>query len=150
MKEAKKPIGGCHGKAHQEGRGPRCFSAKRKTEVILRLLRGEDLDALSRELGGTAAQISGWREVAIELAEMRPLVTSRAPEFAEITVPVSTYVTINVRSNIHPEASQAHGRAPHCVRTGTYRALYAPNRAISPFEAERAAMSPEVARGTSE
>ncbi|HEY2158032.1 MAG TPA: transposase [Isosphaeraceae bacterium] len=38
------------------------FSARRKTEAVLRLLRGEDLDTLSRELGVTAAALSGWRE----------------------------------------------------------------------------------------
>ena len=37
------------------------FSARRKTEAVLRLLRGEDLDTLSRELGVTAATLSGWR-----------------------------------------------------------------------------------------
>jgi hypothetical protein len=38
------------------------FSARRKTQAVLRLLRGEDLDALSRELGVLAATLSGWRE----------------------------------------------------------------------------------------
>jgi transposase-like protein len=38
------------------------FSARRKTEAVLRLLRGEDLDALSRELGVTAATLSSWRQ----------------------------------------------------------------------------------------
>ena len=38
------------------------FSAQRKTDAVLRLLRGEDLDALSRELGVTAATLSTWRE----------------------------------------------------------------------------------------
>jgi transposase-like protein len=38
------------------------FSAKRKTEAVLRLLRGEDLDTLSRQLGVTAAALSSWRE----------------------------------------------------------------------------------------
>ncbi len=38
------------------------FSAKRKTEAVLRLLRGEDLDTLSRELGVVAATLSGWRD----------------------------------------------------------------------------------------
>ena len=38
------------------------FSARRKTEAVLRLLRGEDLDTLSRELGVTAATLSGWRD----------------------------------------------------------------------------------------
>ena len=38
------------------------FSAKRKTDAVLRLLRGEDLDLLSRELGVTAATLASWRE----------------------------------------------------------------------------------------
>ena len=39
------------------------FSAKRKSEAVLRLLRGEDLDLLSREYKVTAAKLSQWREV---------------------------------------------------------------------------------------
>src|SRR5262249_13755545 len=38
------------------------FSARRKTETVLRLLRGEDLELLSRELGVTAATMSAWRD----------------------------------------------------------------------------------------
>ncbi len=38
------------------------WSSRRKTEVVLRALRGEDLDALSRELGVTAGTIAQWRE----------------------------------------------------------------------------------------
>src|SRR3954466_5723816 len=38
------------------------FSARRKAEAVLRLLRGEDLDALSRELGVIASTLAGWRE----------------------------------------------------------------------------------------
>ncbi|UEX77261.1 IS3 family transposase [Spiribacter halobius] len=38
------------------------FSSRRRTEAVLRLLRGEDLDTLSRELGVTAACLSRWRE----------------------------------------------------------------------------------------
>jgi transposase-like protein len=38
------------------------FSAKRKTQIVLRLLRGEDLEALSREVGVTGATLSGWRD----------------------------------------------------------------------------------------
>ena len=45
------------------GRGERGrFSSRRKMEAVLRLLRGEPLDALSRELGVTAATLSVWRE----------------------------------------------------------------------------------------
>jgi transposase-like protein len=45
---------------HSSDRGR--FSAQRKTDAVLRLLRGEDLDSLSRELGVTAATLSTWRE----------------------------------------------------------------------------------------
>jgi hypothetical protein len=38
------------------------MSARRKQDVVLRLLRGEDLELLSRELAATAAELSGWRE----------------------------------------------------------------------------------------
>jgi transposase-like protein len=43
-------------------REPGRFSARRKTETILRLLRGEPLDTLARELGVTAATLAQWRE----------------------------------------------------------------------------------------
>ena len=40
----------------------RRMSARRKQETVLRLLRGEDLELVSRELGVTAAELSGWRD----------------------------------------------------------------------------------------
>src|SRR5215212_7222697 len=45
----------------QGGREVR-WSARRKEEVVLRLLRGESLDALARETGRAAGTISSWRE----------------------------------------------------------------------------------------
>jgi len=47
----------------RDGRGR--WSAKRKMAVVLRLLRGEDIETLSRELGVTAATLSGWREQSL-------------------------------------------------------------------------------------
>jgi transposase-like protein len=38
------------------------FSAPRKAQAVLRLLRGEDLELLSRELGVVASTLSLWRE----------------------------------------------------------------------------------------
>jgi transposase len=43
------------------GRGGR-MSRQRKTAAVLRLLRGEDLEIVSRELGVTAATLTGWRD----------------------------------------------------------------------------------------
>jgi predicted RNase H-like nuclease (RuvC/YqgF family) len=43
-------------------RGRWSAKAKAKREAVLRLLRGEAIDALSRELKVTAAKLSEWRE----------------------------------------------------------------------------------------
>ncbi len=43
------------------GRGGR-MSRQRKLRAVLRLLRGEDLELVSRELGVTAATLSSWRD----------------------------------------------------------------------------------------
>ena len=50
------------GEAADGGRAPGRFSARRKTETILRMLRGESLDSVARELGVTAATLAQWRE----------------------------------------------------------------------------------------
>ena len=44
----------------------RRVSAKRKVDPVLRLLRGEDLELLSRELAVPAARISRWREQLLD------------------------------------------------------------------------------------
>ena len=51
MEQARQPRG-------ERGR----WSSRRKREVVLRVLRGEDLDALSRELSVTAGAIARWRD----------------------------------------------------------------------------------------
>ena len=43
------------------GRGGR-MSRQRERDAVLRLLRGEDLETVSRALGVTAATLSGWRD----------------------------------------------------------------------------------------
>ena len=45
------------------------LSAGRKQEVVLRLLRGEDMEFLSRELGIPASRISRWRDRFLEAGE---------------------------------------------------------------------------------
>jgi len=48
----KQPVNGERGR----------WSAKAKREAVLRLLRGEAIDARSREVKVTAAKLSEWRE----------------------------------------------------------------------------------------
>jgi hypothetical protein len=48
---------------------PERFSARHKTEVVLRLLRGEALDLLSRALGLPAARLATWREAFLDAGQ---------------------------------------------------------------------------------
>ena len=50
------------------GRGGR-MSRRRKRDAVLRLLRGEDLEAVSRALGVTAATLTAWRDAFLAAGE---------------------------------------------------------------------------------
>jgi len=50
-------------------RGRQRMSAKRKQSAVLRLLRGEDLELVSRELRVTAAELSAWRDAFLAAGE---------------------------------------------------------------------------------
>ena len=65
------------GDAAGSGRGGR-FSVGRKRAVVLRLLRGEDLESGSPAVGITAARASQWRERF--LAAGQASLKSRAPD----------------------------------------------------------------------
>ena len=59
---------------HAGGDGPtlghrRRMSAARKRDAVLGLLRGEDLELVSRGLGVTAAELSGWRDAFLAAGE---------------------------------------------------------------------------------
>src|SRR3954447_7875575 len=50
------------------GRGGR-MSRQRKRDVVLRLLRGEGLETVSRSLGVTAAALTSWRDSCLAAGE---------------------------------------------------------------------------------
>jgi transposase-like protein len=58
------------------------MSRRRKRDAVLRLLRGEDLDVVSRSLGVTAATLSGWRDAFLAAGEAS--LTSRPADGAEL------------------------------------------------------------------
>ena len=64
------------GSASRQDKGR--WSSRRKTEAVLRLLRGETLDALSRELGVSPGRLAEWRDEAI--AAMQAGLQSREPD----------------------------------------------------------------------
>src|SRR5260370_35150077 len=50
----------------REAELPERWSAKAKTDVVLRLLRGESVDAVSRELQVPAHELEAWRRTFLE------------------------------------------------------------------------------------
>ena len=53
------------------GRGGR-MSRQRKSAAVLRLLRGEDLETVSRGLGVTAATLTGWHDSLLAAVGLQP------------------------------------------------------------------------------
>jgi hypothetical protein len=45
------------------------MSARRKQSAVLRLLRGEDLELVSREVGVMAAELAAWRDAFLGAGE---------------------------------------------------------------------------------
>ena len=64
---------------------PKRWSAARKAEVAVRLLRGESLDALARETGQPASRLSEWRDLFLAGGEkaMKGRADDPAIELAE-------------------------------------------------------------------
>ena len=60
------------------------WSARRKEELVLRLLRGESLDALAREAGQPAGTISRWREDFLAAGREGLKARPAAPEEREL------------------------------------------------------------------
>ena len=50
-------------KRNVEAGGSGRWSAKRKADAVMKLLKGEDLDTLSRQLKVTASTLSEWRDI---------------------------------------------------------------------------------------
>ena len=64
---------------------PERWSVQRKTELVLRLLRGEALDAVSRESQIPAHELESWRRVFLETGT-RGLKTRAEPEERDLTL----------------------------------------------------------------
>jgi transposase-like protein len=58
------------------------MSRQRKRDAVLRLLRGEDLETVSRSLGVTAATLTAWRDAFLAAGEAS--LTSRPADGEEL------------------------------------------------------------------
>jgi hypothetical protein len=69
----------------EEGELPELWSAQRKTELVLRLLRGEALDAVYRESQVPAHELESWKRIFLE-SGARGLKSRGEPEERELTL----------------------------------------------------------------
>jgi len=60
------------------------WSAKKKLEVVLRLLSGETVDDVSREIGIEISKLDEWKREAIDGIEARFKVRNTDPRGAEL------------------------------------------------------------------
>ncbi len=56
------------------------WTSKRKHDAVLRLLRGEDLDVVSRELGVTGATLAQWRDDFLDAGQAALKSKKSSPE----------------------------------------------------------------------
>lgn len=80
------------------------FSSRKKTEAVLRVLRGEELDALSRELGVTAATLSEWREAFVAGGQANLKSRSPSPQDEEVQQLKAMIGDLTMRLEIHKAA----------------------------------------------
>jgi hypothetical protein len=65
---------------------PERWSVQRKTELVLRLLRGEAFDAVSRESQVPAHELEGWKRIFLEQGARGLKTRSDDPEERELTL----------------------------------------------------------------
>jgi hypothetical protein len=63
---------------------PERWSARRKSEIVLRLLRGEDLGAVGREVQVPPQELEDWRRVFLESGARGLTRASRDPTEGEL------------------------------------------------------------------
>ena len=81
----RKPTPGSEPPAVEVPELPERWSASRKTELVLRLLRGEALDAVSRESQVPAHELEAWKRLFLDHGA-RGLKTRSDPEERELTL----------------------------------------------------------------
>jgi hypothetical protein len=100
----------------EDGRSKPRWSSGKKFDVVLRLLRGEKLDALGRELGVEAHRIAAWRDDLLSGGK-EALKGRRGPSFqrgrASGITGMHTHSADRLSDLDQPEAVKAFETTPH-------------------------------------
>jgi hypothetical protein len=85
------------------------WTAGRKKEAVLRLLRGESIDSLSRGLGITIAQLESWKETLLERMELIFKDRSEDPVHAELELAKKRIGELCMENELLKEKSRRQG-----------------------------------------
>ncbi len=96
-----------------EGRGgvqvPERWSAGRKSEVVLRLLRGEDLVGVSREMQVSPPELEEWRRVFLATGQQGLKQRSRDPAQRELNRTRAKLGEMTMRMELAEELLEKRG-----------------------------------------
>ena len=98
--------------AATEGRGgppPERWSVQQKTEVVLRLLRGEDLGEVSREMRVSPAALEEWRRVFLETGQQGLKTRNRDPGERELNRTRAKLGELTMRMELATELLEKRG-----------------------------------------
>ena len=118
MKGSKrKPTPGSEPPAADVAELPERWSAPRKTELILRLLRGEALDAVSRESQVPAHELESWKRVFLAQGT-RGLRIRGEPEERELTLARAKLGELMMRLELAEDLIEKRGFTDEWKRRG--------------------------------
>ena len=95
---------------------PERWSVQRKAELVLRLLRGEALDAVSRESQIPAHELESWKRVFLETGA-RSLKTRAEPEERELTLARAKIGELMMRLELAEHLIEKRGLADEWKRS---------------------------------
>jgi len=85
------------------------WTATRKTEVVLRHMRGEPLDSLSREFGVPASQIEEWHQAAVRGIEGSLKSRNNEPLQEELDLAKKRIGELSMENELLRERSRRNG-----------------------------------------
>jgi len=99
-----------------EERQQKRWSASKKAGVVLRLLRGEDLETVSREIGVAVHELVGWRDAFIEGGKESLKGRPASPVERELRTAQRKIGELTMELEIHRKRGELQGRQQRCGR----------------------------------
>lgn len=85
------------------------WTATRKMEVVLRHMRGEPLDSLSREIGIAASEVERWHQAAVRGIENSLKSRINEPLQAELDLAKKQIAELSMENELLREKSRRNG-----------------------------------------